>query len=54
MEKQFFVSYISNSGVIVLNQEMFAKDSNQAINDIKNDTGVYCILSCISANIVTE
>lgn len=54
MEKQFLVSYISNGGVIVLNQEIFAKDSNQAINDIKNDTGVYCILSCISVNIVTE
>lgn len=54
MDKQFLVSYISKGGVIVLNQEMIAKDSNQAINDIKNDTGVYCILSCISVNIVTK
>ena len=45
--KKYIISYISNSGFTMLNHVVEANNHSEAIEQIKGDTGVYIILSCI-------
>ena len=45
--RTFLISYLSNSGIVMLNSVEEAKSVSEAIEGIKNDTGVQMILSCI-------
>ena len=43
--KQYCISYISNSGIIILNNIVEAESLNDAISEIKGDEGIRLILS---------
>lgn len=43
--RHYVISYISNSGIIILNDVIIASSRSEAIEAIKNDTGVRVILS---------
>ena len=45
--KQYCISYISNSGLIVLNSIVEADNMQEAIADVKGDEGVRMILSIV-------
>lgn len=45
--KKYSISYISNSGLTILNNIVEAKSIADAIEDIKGDTGVSIILSVV-------
>lgn len=45
--RTFLISYISNSGLVILNSVEEAKSMQEAIDGIKNDTGVQMILSVV-------
>ena len=42
---RYIISYVSNSGIVVLNDIVIANSRSEAIEIIKNDTGVRVILS---------
>ena len=46
--KEFIISYISKGGLVMLNTSVFASSRQEAIEDIKSDTGVRLILSCVT------
>jgi len=43
--RHYIISYISNSGIVILNDIVIASSRSEAIEAIKNDTGVSIILS---------
>ena len=43
--KRYIISYVSNSGIVILNDIIMAHSREEAIESIKNDTGVKLILS---------
>jgi len=45
--KTFIVSYVSNSGLIILNDVVTSNNRMEAINEIKGDTGIKLVLSCV-------
>ena len=45
--RTFLISYISNAGLAILNSVEEAKSMQEAIEGIKNDTGVQMILSSV-------
>ena len=45
--KKYIINYISNSGLLLLGVVVEAHSRDEAIEDIKGDTGVYCILSLV-------
>jgi len=45
--RKFLISYVTNSGLVILNSVEEAKSVSEAIEGIKNDTGVQMILSCV-------
>lgn len=44
----YIISYVSNSGIVILNDIVVASSRGEAIELIKNDTGVSTILSIYS------
>ncbi len=48
--KKYCISYITNSGFTILNNVVEAKSFSEAIMDIKGDTGVQMILSCVEVD----
>lgn len=45
--KKYLINYISNSGLLLLGVIVEEHSRNAAIEEIKGDTGVYCILSLV-------
>lgn len=45
--KKYSISYISNSGLTILNNIVEAKSIADAIEDIKGDMGVQIVLSVV-------
>lgn len=45
--KRYVINYISNSGLLLLGVVVEAHSRNEAIEDIKGDTGVYCVISLV-------
>lgn len=43
----YIISYITNSGVVVLNNTVDGASSTEAIQDIKGTEGIYMVLSCV-------
>ncbi len=49
--RKYCISYITNSGFTVLNYVIEARSMSEAISDIKGDTGVQMILSCVGIDL---
>lgn len=45
--KQYCISYVSNSGLTILNSVVEASNVQEAITDVKGDEGVRMILSIV-------
>ncbi len=45
--KKYLINYISNSNLLLLGVVVEAHSRNEAIEDIKGDTGVYCVISLV-------
>lgn len=43
--RRYVISYVSNSGIVILNDIIIASSRTEAIEAIKNDTGVRVVLS---------
>lgn len=43
--RRYIISYVSNSGIVILNDVVIASSRSEAIEAIKNDTGVQVVLS---------
>lgn len=48
--KNYVISYISNSGMTVLNSIEAGKSKLDVIENIKGSEGIWIILSCIEIN----
>ena len=44
--KTYIISYVTNGGIWMMNTEVIASNRLDAINELKNDTGVQTVLSC--------